>query len=92
MKSFFVFLLAWIAALLAVHSALHSLVVFTLPAVLGVFRAGFGAVAARLGAGVVAPAVCPRHSATNAFFVFPLAWRVALLAVHSSLHCLPVFC
>src|SRR5215831_16292216 len=34
----------------------------------------------------------PRHSATNTRLVLPLAWIAALSAVHSSLHCLAVFC
>src|SRR5215831_20896837 len=42
---------------------------------------GFGAATGR-----------PRHSATNTRLVLPLAWIAALSAVHSSLHCLPVFC
>src|SRR5262245_44606652 len=33
----------------------------------------------------------PRHSATNARLVLPLAWMEALLAAQSLLHCLAVF-
>ena len=93
-------------ALLAVHSSLHCFAVFTFAAGLGAaFLGGLGAaVVAGLGA-AVGPAVvagfgaaagaavaCPRHSVTNTFLVFPLDWIVDLLAVHSSLHCLAVFC
>jgi hypothetical protein len=79
--------------LLAIHSSLHCFAVLTFAAGLGAtVGAGLGALAVGLAAGAAPLAACPRHSATNAFFVFPLAWMAALFAVHSSLHCLTVFC
>jgi hypothetical protein len=75
MNSFLVFLLAWTAALLAVHSSLHCFAVFTFDTGFGAaVLEGFGAaVVARLGAGAAAPVLCARHSATKTFFVLPLA-------------------
>jgi hypothetical protein len=59
------------AALFAVHSSLHCFAVFTLAAGLGAaVPGGFGAALLGFGAAAV---TCPRHSATKAFFVFPLA-------------------
>src|SRR5262249_33372892 len=43
-------------------------------------------------AGCGAATAPPRHSPTNTRLVLPLAWIAALPAVHSSLHCLAVFC
>src|SRR5690348_1023438 len=85
------------AALLARHSSRHSLAVFcrAAPAV-GALRpvvrgaCAVGEVAAGPDGRVAA--VLPVHSAIYALSVLPLACMAALLARHSSRHCLAVFC
>ena len=52
-------------------------------------RGGAGAAAVGEAEGAAAPA---RHSATYAFSVMPLAWKLALSALHSSMQAFAVFC
>jgi hypothetical protein len=78
-------------ALSARHSSVQAFAVFC--PLVGNVGAGAAAVGAGAGAGAVAVGVVPpRHVATYAFSVMPLAWLFALSARHSSVQAFAVFC
>jgi hypothetical protein len=88
--AFSVMPLAWKLALSALQSSMQAFAVFCW-LTLGALVVGAGAGLGAEGAAVIGAAPA-RHCATYAFSVTPLAWKLVLSALHSSMQAFAVFC